>query len=214
MIRVLCLLIAMAAPAYATQDGWPALYNVSGVAADDVLNIRSAPGTSGNVIGSIAADAENIEVMRDNDGRGTWGLVNTSEGTGWVSLAFMARQPNQWAGQMPDIRQCFGTEPFWSLTHSGATVTLTTPEGPTRTGLVSGRFRSGNRIDRFVYNGSFFPIDDNIVDITLLIRTESCSDGMSDRAYGLTVDMFLSGGTDPEPVGLYSGCCSIAPPPR
>lgn len=212
MIRLALFLIFAAGPALATQDGWPALYDVTGVDSTDVLNIRSEPGAAGDVIGALPPDAQNVEVIRDNDGRATWGLINTGEGTGWVSLNFMARQPGQWAGSMPEIRQCFGTEPFWSLTHEGASITLKTPAPMTRDGLISGRFRSKTSTDRFVYSGSFFPDDDGIVDIVLTLRTEACSDGMSDQAFGIGLDMFLSGSTNPEITGLYSGCCSIAPP--
>lgn len=212
MIRALVAWLLLATPLWATQDGWPALYDVTGVAADDVLNIRSEPGAAGDVIGALSHDAVNVEVIRDNDGRGTWGLVNINEGTGWVSLNFMARQPGQLAGSMPEIRQCFGTEPFWSLIRDGAQIAFEAPEPPRREGVISGLYRSKSRVDRFAYSGSFFPAEDGIVDFVLNLRTEACSDGMSDRDYGITLDMFLSGSSTPGTNGLSSGCCSIAPP--
>ena len=86
MIRLALFLIVAAGPALATQDGWPALYDVTGVDSADVLNIRSEPGAAGDVIGALPPDAQNVEVIRDNDGHATWGLINTGEGTGWVSL--------------------------------------------------------------------------------------------------------------------------------
>lgn len=212
MIRALVAWLLLATPLWATQDGWPALYDVAGVAADDVLNIRSAPGADADIIGTLAPDATDIEVIRDNDGRQTWGLVNSGEGTGWVSLAFMARHPGQWDGQIPDIRQCFGTEPFWSLRVDAPAVTFGAPDRAEREGLVSGLFGSPNRRDRFAYDGSFFPDGTGDLDFLATLRTEACSDGMSDRAFGISVDLFLSGGSDTEQTGLYSGCCSIAPP--
>ena len=97
MIRALLLLFLLAGPAAATQDQWPALFDVSGVAPDDVLNIRAAPSASAEIIGTLAPDAAGVEVVRP-DSRHGWGLVNTGEGSGWASLAFLVRRPGQWLG--------------------------------------------------------------------------------------------------------------------
>ena len=96
----------------------------------------------------------------------------------------------------------------------GFVIDLEMPGKQPRAGLIAGLHRSQSRIDRFVFNGSFFPSATGDLDIFLAVRNESCSDGMSDREYGLSVDMFLSGSDDPEDMGLYSGCCSIAPRAR
>ncbi len=217
MIRVLTLLLILAAgPAFATQDGWPALYDVSGVASDDVLNIRSEPGAAGDVIGTLRPDAKDIEVIRANDPQ-TWGLVNTGEGSGWVSLAFMERHPGNWDGSFPEIRQCFGTEPFWSLAYDPPEIVFSAPDMPPRAGLISGLYSSLSRRDSFAYSGSFFPAETGERVVQLFVQTESCSDGMSDRQYGISVQMLLRQPTaegDNSGTGLYSGCCSIQPPAR
>ena len=213
MIRLALAFCLAASPGWATVDGWPALYDVAGVASDDVLNVRSEPGAAGDVIGALAPDATDVEVIRPN-GDESWGLVNTGEGTGWVSLAFLARQPGQWAGSRPAVRQCFGTEPFWSLDYAEPAILLSMPDRADRAGLISGLFRSASRIDRFVYSGSFFPTETGEQNVVLALRTEACSDGMSDRVYGIGVEMFLAGSGDPTENGLWSGCCSLAPPGR
>ena len=41
---------------------------------------------------------------------------------------------------------------------------------------------------------------------TVVLRAAECSDGMSDRRYGLSADLFLTG---EKPVH-YTGCCSLA----
>lgn len=217
MIRLAFLVfLAVTTPAFATQDGWPALYDVTGVASDDVLNIRSEPGVTGDVIGSLEPDAVDIEVILPDD-HYSWGMVNTGEGTGWVSLAYLARQPGQWLGQFPDIRQCFGTEPFWALDVSKPGVQLTSPDQPAISGLITEKYGSASRRDRFVYRGQLNIDDAGPLELSLSLRMEQCSDGMSDRAYGIEVDMLVA---DPEITdgshesGLYSGCCSIAPPAR
>lgn len=77
LFALLFSLIASAAAA--TFDAWPALYDVSGVASDDVLNIRAEPSADAPIIGTLAHDATNVEIIRD--GENGWGLVNTDEGT-------------------------------------------------------------------------------------------------------------------------------------
>lgn len=213
VIRALALFFLGALPAAATVDGWPALHDVVGVAADDVLNIRSDPGTSGQIVGTLAHDATNVEVIRPNEDL-TWGLVNSGESTGWVSLAYMRRQPGQWDGAFPNIRQCFGTEPFWSLIYDPPRVSFSSPDMPPRDGLISGLHSSLARRDRFALTGALFPTDAGERDIQIFLRTETCTDGMSDREYGIAIDMLLTrptSGGDDSGTGLYSGCCSIQP---
>lgn len=213
VIRILAFILLSALPAAATVDGWPALHDVEGVAADDVLNIRSAPNASSAIIGSLEHDATNIEVIRPTDDL-TWGLVNIGEATGWVSMAFLQRHPGQWDGAFPNIRQCFGTEPFWSLTFEPPRVVFSSSETEAREGLISGMHASLARRDRFAFTGAFFPTDAGHRDLHMFVRTETCTDGMSDREYGIAIDMLLTRPTtegDDSATGLYSGCCSIQP---
>jgi uncharacterized membrane protein len=41
-----------------------------------------------------------------------------------------------------------------------------------------------------------------------VIRREICSDGMSDRVYGMSVDLGIDGGTGGP--ALLAGCCTLA----
>lgn len=202
MIRWLVVVIGLASgPAWATQDGWPALFDVTGVAATDVLNIRAAPSASAPIIGTLAPDAEGIEVIAAND-RLTWGRVNTGETSGWVSLAYLARRPGQWDGALPQVDACFGTEPFWRITRSGDEIVFASAGEDAlafRTTAFSG---SQNRRDSFHLfaqgaSGS----------ATLILVTEQCSDGMSDRLYGISVQALLQAGDDLRHV---SGCCTLS----
>lgn len=215
MRAVLAVLLLLAGPAQATQDAFPALYDVVGVASDDVLNIRSGPGAEFEVIGTLAPDAEGVEVIAPND-RFTWAQINSGEGTGWISMSFVVPQPGQWDGSMPEIRQCFGTEPFWSLTYAPPAITLSMPDEETREGLISSLYASNSHRGRFAYTGAFFPTETGVLDIHLSLRREACNDGMSDRAYGIGVDILLTPSVDlgnSAMHGLYSGCCSLTPPP-
>jgi uncharacterized membrane protein len=191
------VLLLFAAPAAATQDAWPALFDVSGVADDDVLNIRAAPSASAEIVGTLAPDAESIEVIRPGNTL-SWGLVNTGEGTGWVSLAFLERRPGQYQGAFPEIAQCFGTEPFWTIALDGDAMTYSTPDTEI-SGTVIARLGSANRRDR---HGLRIALPEGRW-IEGVIGWRACNDGMSDRDYGLAFDAL-------DRDGVLSGCCSLA----
>jgi uncharacterized membrane protein len=200
LIRLaLILWAALAAPALATQDGWPAIHDVTGVAADDVLNIRERPDASSPIVGQLAPDAT-VEVIRPNE-RLTWGLVNAGERTGWVSLRYLQRRPGQWDGAFPEVAACFGTEPFWSLARDGDALTFSTPEG-SEVFAITTRSGSQNRRDSFhmIAEGPGGPA-------VAILQTEACSDGMSDRVFGISLQLLL--GLGPEARQL-SGCCTLS----
>ena len=117
LLTILFVLLANMAPAQ--THSLPALFDVRGVASDDVLNVRSGPGVENEIIGALKHDARGIEAVGAN-ADGTWLLVNTFERAGWASARFLQRTGPDWDAGLPRPLGCFGTEPFWSLTH-GAT---------------------------------------------------------------------------------------------
>ena len=194
-------------PAFATQDGWPALYDVSGVASDDVLNVRAEPDPRSEVIGTLPHDGRDIEILRPNDDF-TWGRVNLGERSGWISLDYVERNTSYWDGQFPALRNCFGTEPFWSLAIDGDDVLFETPEN-SASGHITEQISSLNRRDRhaFTFRLSAKPGEDDFATVSM----EQCSDGMSDREFAIGIDILSHGTVGRE---LISGCCSIQPPSR
>lgn len=133
----LAVLTIVAGPARATADG-PDFYMVTGVAADDVLNIRSEPRASAEKIGEIPPDGRGLQNLgcegglrfaewqaasqaeRDAAARRTWCKI-TYEGTeGWVAARFLSEdsgadpaQPQDWGvteinGELP-VAQAFFT---------------------------------------------------------------------------------------------------------
>ncbi len=207
MRYMLILLMLLAAPAWATQDRWPALYDVHGVASDDVLNIRQAPAADAPVIGWLGADATGIELIRPNDSQ-TWALVNSGETSGWISLSYMSRQPGQWAGATLNIRHCFGTEPFWSLLFDGDTVNYAIPGSAPVAGRVTARLTGTSLLDveAFLLDFDATKQQDLPQSATAIVSVRACSDGMSDRTYGLRMDTVLQTSDGSQ---LFSGCCSL-----
>ena len=193
MIRALALLLLLTPAALPAQD-LPALYDVTGVAVNDVLNIRAEPRADAARLGDLPPDAANVEVIQTADG---WGLVNAGEGAGWVAMRFLAPQAG---GDYALSRSlsCFGTEPFWSLDFTqGELARFSSPAWGISHYTVGLLQRSANRTDRYLLQGGT---------LVAVIGRTACNDGMSDRRFGLSVDLLPDVEGD---AGLYSGCCSL-----
>jgi uncharacterized membrane protein len=205
MTRLLALVSVLVAGAAAAQPVvLPSLYDVTGVAAGSVLNVRSGPGTGAPVIGTLAPDATGIEVVAV-DASGGWAQHNLREGAGWSALRFLAEQDEVWLpGALPPGLSCLGTEPFWNLAAEDGTLVLEIPEvrreiGPL-TALDTG-IPGDVRRAVFATNAQ--------TRITATITPEACSDGMSDRAFALGAMVVLE--EEAAAPMLLTGCCSIAP---
>lgn len=168
-----------------------------------MLNIRARPAPGAPVIGQYPPGARDIEVTAlSPDGR--WGRVIRGEGSGWVAMRFLARQDSAewWSLALP--LRCAGTEPFWglALTPGQPALVLETPdrgaERLTRRGdaTIAGLRPRTLGLALEGRRGPAFAV----------IRAESCSDGMSERTYGLSILLFT-----PVAEGLAGlrGCCRI-----
>ncbi|MGR3455062.1 SH3 domain-containing protein [Pseudooceanicola sp.] len=192
----------LAGPAAATQDAFPALYDVAGVASDDVLNVRAEPDASSEIIGALPPDARNVEVI-ELAPRVDWGRVNVNGTSGWVSLRFMERHPGQYLGAVPEVARCAGTEPFWSLSREGRDYVFSGPDLDETAYSPGWRGAAEGRRDRYAVT-----LRNGRAEATAVIAYARCSDGMSDYRYGLTLDLIREGG--PDGPALYSGCCSLS----
>ena len=181
----------------------PALFGVAGVEESDMLNVRAGPSTDEEIVARLSPSATSIEVVVTDDS-GEWGLVALPEGRGWASLRYLVRAPGQPLTGLPNQISCAGTEPFWSFNlMQDRSAEFARPDVTTRFQNVA-IIPSSNRTDRHALFA-----DGGEVVVTSLVGRGMCSDGMSDRPYGLSIDMLV---TDKSAVTLYSGCCSVAPP--
>ena len=197
MIRAALAAFLATGPAFAFVEGWPALYDVVNVAEDDVLNVRDDPDASSYKFGELKP-GEVVEVIDENP-EGTWALVNSGEAAGWVSKRYLRRLGEQLDGDYPEITTCGGTEPFWDLTRRDGNITFESFSGdipPVTEPLIREGTAMGNR-HRYAFRTS------NMIGI---ISREYCHDGMSDRAFGLEINLIL----DEEGYHM-NGCCSILP---
>ncbi|MEO0358465.1 MAG: SH3 domain-containing protein [Pseudomonadota bacterium] len=196
MIRLVLagLLAGLANLATAQNFDLPALFDVTGVTQEDVLNIRQNPTADAPIVGSFGPKDKNIEVITVT-ATGTWGQVNGPEQSGWVAMRFLDRQPHF---GFPRLTQCFGTEPFWSLAFDGSQITLTTPDGAPQTQGHIWRTQAAGLTGVYGFGAGPW---------VAAVRGQSCNDGMSDRAFGLTVDLLLGRGPG---TMMLSGCCTLA----
>jgi uncharacterized membrane protein len=182
----------------------PALFGVAGVEESDKLNVRAGPSTENEIVTKLAPSATSIEVVATDDS-GEWGLIALPEGRGWAALRYLVRAPGQPETGLPNQLTCAGTEPFWSFNLAqDRTAEFVTPDASTLFQNVA-VVPSSNRTDRHALFA-----DGGEVAVTSLVGRGICSDGMSDRPYGLSIDLLV---TDETAVTLYSGCCSVAPRP-
>ena len=197
-IASLTLILALlAAPGHA-GDMLPGLADVTGVADDDVLNIRAQPNAKAAIIGSFAPDAAGIEVIEVRDG---WLRIVQPEASGWISARYATLRPGLWQPDaVPPGLACHGTEPFWGLTLDGGAARLTTPDSATRHEAL-----------RILSPSGAGPTPHRALAAEGLAAILSpaprlCSDGMSDALFGLEIGMIVGEGAEAR---YLQGCCSI-----
>jgi uncharacterized membrane protein len=198
MIRTIFLCLVLCAGSVASAQEFPATYQVTGVAADDVLNIRAEPAAGAAKVGEIGPYGFNIEVLRLSDD-GAWGLVPMPEGSGWVAMRFLQATPAADPALVPRPLSCSGTEPFWTMGLFPKGAEWLTPEDPRADLTVKDeavapqgyRLRAEEGPTRVFH---------------LTVTRQQCSDGMSDRAFGLAASLFIE---SPDGNDLRTGCCTL-----
>ena len=195
------LILSAAAPA-AAQTVLPTLFDVTGVRPDDVLNVRAMPDASSSVLSELPHDAKGVEVV---DTRAGWARVNTFERSGWVNMRYLRERPDVWKpGEVPATLNCLGTEPFWTLRQVGTSIVYETPE---QSRPLQRRVVVDNPARREPAR-SIIAGDDK-GRLTVVLTPAQCTDGMSDRFFGLTATLLFEGAG--QALTMENGCCRITP---
>ena len=175
------------------QDDFRVL-SVSGVRANDVLNLRSAPDPRASIVGSLPANAEGVAVVGQSTAGVDWLMVQKGRARGWANARVLSYGPRQ-EYRLPVRLSCAGTEPFWGIEagYGRADAHLAYEDHRTRLALATpipaaARPRIWLLPSAAARDPSSF----------LLVDARTCSDGMSDRSYPYTVtarvgEMVLSG---------------------
>lgn len=176
----------------------PASFSVRDVAQEDVLNIRAAPSASAAQVGKIGPFALNVEVI-ELSSDGTWGKVGIPEGNGWVSMRYLEPTPIDDLHSVPRPLSCFGTEPFWNIGLYPRGAEFNSPD----TGAVPMTVVA----EAVAPEGYLLTLEEGpTLNRTLIVTRQHCSDGMSDRAYGFSAQMFLEA---PDGNRALQACCTL-----
>jgi uncharacterized membrane protein len=182
-----CMCLAVAARAE-TVD-------VTGVADDDVLNLRAEPRAGASLTGALSPTASGVEVVRRSEG---WAYVKSGTQAGWASARFLRPVMSFEDGKPPSPLQCVGTEPFWSLSIAGKSATYQTPEKDAVASGIQKIVQSRNSTIVWLVRPSSGPV----LGATIEAR-QACSDNMSDHIYSFRVTIETRDGQ------LLSGCCDL-----
>jgi len=201
---VIAAMLAPAPRAGAETGMLPQLYRVAGVAADDVLNVRANPNAGAEIVATLPPDRRNLEVVELSED-GEWVLVGLGERGGWASRAYLEAEPVRPTDRVPAPMRCFGTEPFWSLYFPGdGTAGYDRMPEPERRFAIAGEIVPAGTLGELAVT-----LDGTEGDGTLFLRRETCSDGMSDRPFGLSIRLHLALTDGPV---AHAGCCSLTGP--
>lgn len=205
-IAVLLMVVAGAAAGSDASPDPSARYRVSGVAANDVLNVRAQPSAAAPIVATLAPDARNIVVtgVRTLEGTQTWWEVLPARGgPGWVNARFLAIDGSEAKTEGEFPLRCGGAEPFWSLEIAGGEARYAAPDEN------DAALRAGAWIDaagrppgyRFVVPLTRAGRSGYVA----VARAENfCTDGMSDFDFPFLTIVILPEGR------VLEGCCARA----
>lgn len=196
-----CIATTMPTFAQATFTLFPIIFEVTGVAKNDVLNVRDAPDANAYDLGDVAPGGQ-VEVTA-YDTTGKWARVLWGGEDGWVARRFL--KPVDVYGDsnsgMPVDIICGGTEPFWSFAIRDGSATFTEMGGDAEFETIDYSVMSSNMYrTNYAFETPRF---------TGFVRRAECSDGMSDATYGWALDLLENAGSAGQ---LRSGCCATILP--
>lgn len=185
----LCLALSAALPGPAVAE----TVSVTGVAQDDVLNLRAEPSASAAIVGALPPGLRGVEIERRS---GAWAYVRYKDRAGWASASYLQPLPSSGASLPPLPLRCLGTEPFWSLRVDTSGLLYDRMDHPKELGGVSIARQTGD-MDAW----QLTPHSGSLASLVVKNEGKACSDGMSDRAYPLAVTL---AGKDGQ---TLHGCC-------
>jgi len=176
----------------------PAVYTVSGVAANDVLWVRAEPTTFSARVDNLAPNVPVVVLGMATDG---WVLVSVGQNTGYVNARFLTRGGGVTtsSGLQMNIL-CRGTEPFWSLDiDQDRTVTYTMAG-------TAAQYSALNQATPSPLTGSY-PYTIAANPVSGVVGQEICSDGMSDIQYPWSI--LLNAPNEAGVMATQHGCCTL-----
>ena len=214
--RAFALIVLLAAVADAPSRAAAAdLYDVTGVGADDVLNMRNNVAGATDlketrIVGRIPWNARGVAASGlTTPVRGAlWRQVRYAGATGWVSARYLTPAANTDPDRRPPALSCAGTEPFWSLRIGPGEAVFDAPLADVSskwTDRVLSATGGQNRPRQWAYH---LGPEDHARRVAIVTRTNACSDGMSDWTYPFDLILVdVDAGSAP-----LQGCCNLPLP--
>ncbi len=180
----------------------PGVFSVSGITAGDRLWVRDAPHAGGHQIGSLHPGSV---INVDGRASGNWGQVTHNGQIGYINMRFLTRMAENasstTANGFPLGLSCRGTEPFWTLEIGNDrqfqyTALVGGPD-PARWLAMATPAPSGG-----------YPFTFKAHPMTGIINQETCSDGMSDTLYHMSIQLNRPSGNNGHSERLF-GCCNM-----
>ena len=167
---------------------------VINVAQNDLLNMRAEPDANAPIVGTLAPDTGNIHVTAQSAETPDWIYIEVGGLEGWVNAAYLGY--STFYEPLPIRLHCSGAEPFWgmNLSYSRADVSFAFRDEDFQTGFDA-PISPLNRTN--IWLRTRFNLETDFI----LLEAGTCSDGMSERAYGYSLLAKLDG-------NLLGGCCN------
>lgn len=198
------ILTSLSLPALAIEEQTPEptqLYRVTGVAADDALNIRAQPDPSAEIVGTLEPAAVGVVVAgtRMEATGSVWWQVVSSDGLGWVNARYLAPVDDAPpSGDETFPLRCTGTEPFWSVGVAGGEARFETPMDEAETWRAGPMTRAMGLSGRYAIR---LENDEGVGHLTAWRNHRFCSDGMSDIGFPYEGIVVTPNGA------VHAGCC-------
>lgn len=174
-------------------------YSVTGVRENDTLALRASATSSATKVADIPSDATDLVPTGKVSASGEWAEIRYDGRRGWVSARYLA-YGEAGSVQIPVRLQCTGTEPFWGISlRPGSMQADLNFLDRKYTRPISNASAAMNHNDIWIVKSPA-----GRTQLSLIVRKESCSDGMSDREYPFSAIALVPG------ADIIAGCC--APP--
>lgn len=199
-LRAFLASLTCAGAALASDGTLPARFD----SAETPLAIRAAPAPDAAVLGHLQPGAQGVQVIaRSADG--AWGQIAHGEGDGWAAHG-RAQPPTVATGSKPATALLWGgavlgrasADPLFRRVR-----TAEHPEMPLQITGTDSRPGADGPVRLWTFAGE-------TATASLLVRHEMCSDGMSDRPFGLSAAFTMIESTGA--VHLRLGCCALTGP--
>lgn len=199
-LRAFLASLTCAGAALASDGTLPARFD----SAETPLAIRAAPAPDAAVLGHLQPGAQGVQVIaRSADG--AWGQIAHGEGDGWLPMAGLSRQPSP-PGSKPATALLWGGAVLGRASADPFFAEFEQPEHPEMPLQITGtdsRPGADGPVRLWTFAGE-------TATASLLVRHEMCSDGMSDRPFGLSAAFTMIESTGA--VHLRLGCCALTGP--